>query len=107
MDICIYKLYRQPEYYTYKALIRVDNCQFIAKLQSEPTLTLDIAVQISRRCEAANQAKTVVHPSAGTVESVGAHRSKPKPKSSKNKPTSMFDSQLVNKSLITVKDLMT
>ena len=97
MDIFINKLYRQAEYCEYGALredlirdrivVGVDDDKLSNKLQTEPGLTLANAVQISRRYEATKQAKNIVRPTTGTVESVGARHNKPKPKSSQNKPT--------------------
>lgn len=55
----------------------VDDSHLSNKLQSEPLLTWAIAVQISRRYEAAKQAKAIAHPTTGMVESVGSHRSEP------------------------------
>ena len=103
MDIYINKLYRQAEYCQYGALreelirdrivVGVDDDQLSDKLQSEPDLTLADAVQTSRRYEAAKQAKTIVRPTAGVVESVRYNHSNPKPNSGQNKPMSMSDSK--------------
>ena len=90
MDIFINKLYRQAEFCEYGALredlirdrivVGVDDDQLSDKLQSEADLTLANAVQISRRFEAAKQAKTIVRPTTGAVESVKSRYDKPKPK---------------------------
>ena len=70
-----------------RIVVGVDDDELSDKLQTEPGLTLANAVQISRRYEATKQAKNIVRPTTGTVESVGARHNKPKPKSSQNKPT--------------------
>ena len=46
-----------------------------------------MALPPSRKYEATEQAKNIVSPTTGMVESVGARHNKPKPKSSQNKPT--------------------
>lgn len=102
MDVFINKIYRQAEYCEYGALreelirdrivVGVDDDQLSDKLQSEAALTLANAVQISRRHEAAKQAKTMLRPTNGTVESVRSNHSKQKPYGSQNKPMSKPDS---------------
>ena len=70
MDMFINRLYRQAEYCQYGALreellrdrlvVGVVDDRLSEKLQSQPDLTLDQAVQMSRRHEAAKQAQSVI-----------------------------------------------